>query len=132
MNLCKNVKCLNQGVCRPSFLNYTCHCLGQSYSGVHCEKTASQTAVRETVSRSFAYVAIIALIILAIFIVIMDVMKYAFKIDPVGDELKRIQQEKLKQKKRTGPPVAIRFIYVHSSAPQTVKNQTPIKQHLAV
>lgn len=112
-----NVTCFNNGVCRPLFLNYTCECLSDSYSGRHCEITASKIVVYQTVSKSFAYIAIIALIIVAIFIIIMDLLKYCFDIDPVRKELKQIQRKK--QVKRTKhPPVTIRFKYVDAPVPQ--------------
>jgi hypothetical protein len=52
----------------------------------------------------------------AMFIVVMDVLKYYFGIDPVRDELKQGKQSKKKK-----PAVVIRLIYVnappvHSSA----------------
>ena len=110
VNYCSNVTCLNNGVCRLSSQNYTCECLGDSYSGRHCEVKASQLAVRQAVSRSFAYVAICALIIVGIFVVVMDVLKYFFGIDPARDDREREQKQTKKVKEHT----AIRFIYVPS------------------
>jgi hypothetical protein len=107
VNFCANVSCLNNGVCRASLLNYTCQCLGESFSGRHCEIKASETVAHQKVSRSFAYVAIIALGLMMSFIVMLDVLKYGFGIDPVTED------EKRKIRKRRNPPVAIRFVYVN-------------------
>ena len=107
VNLCANVTCLNNGVCRASLMNYTCQCLGESFSGRHCEIKATATVAHQTVSRSFAYVAIIALGLLMLFIVMLDVLKYGFGIDPVTED------EERKIRKRRAPPVAIRFLYVN-------------------
>ena len=110
VNYCGNVTCLNNGVCRATLLNYTCQCLGNSFSGRHCEIKASTTVVRQTVSRSFAYVAIIALGILMLFIVMLDVLKYGLGIDPATEGKGR------QIRKRRPPPVAIRFVYVNLSS----------------
>ena len=110
VNLCRDIQCSNGGVCRPSFLNYTCECLGKSYSDRHCEISSSEIMLRQRLSKSFAYIAIIAMVLVAALIVTMDVLKYGFGIDPVKDE----QQKKKKAKgKRT--IMVIRYLYVHSS-----------------
>ena len=116
INSCENVTCLNNGVCQSSLLNYTCQCLGEQYFGQHCEIVSSKTAVLQTVSKSFAYIVIIAMITVAMFIIILDVLKYFFGIDPVGDELKRIEQKNKIKKK---PPVIIRYIYVNAPPTQS-------------
>ena len=74
-NLCQNVQCLNDGVCRPIFLNYTCECLGQSYSGRHCEITSQETIGRQRLSKSFAYIAIVAMVGVAVLVITMDVFR---------------------------------------------------------
>ena len=118
INYCANITCLNQGVCRPSLLNYKCECLGESYSGRHCEITARKTAIFKTVSRSCAAVAIVAIGMVGLFVVAMDVLKYGFRIDPVGEESKHAVI-KVQPKK---PAVAIRFVYVN--APDTATAST--------
>jgi uncharacterized membrane protein len=101
---------MNNGVCRPLFKNYTCECLGDSYSGLHCEIISSKTQIYVIISKSFAYIAIIAMISVAMFVIIMDVLKYYFGIDPVQEERERIRRKKKnKQKKRTKPPAILRF-----------------------
>jgi hypothetical protein len=92
---CFNVPCQNNGVCRPLLLNYRCECLGDSYSDRHCEITATKIIIYKIVSKSFAYVAIIAIVSVAMFIVIMDILKYCFGIDPVDEERERMRRKKL-------------------------------------
>lgn len=94
INYCDTIKCENNAVCRPIFRNYTCECLGDSYSGRHCEIVATKIIVRQMVSKSFGYIAILALVLAAFFFVIMDILKYCFGIDPVGEEQERIRRKK--------------------------------------
>ena len=109
---------MNNGVCQPSLLNYTCLCLSGSYSGRHCEKSSNEIVVYQAVSKLIAYIAILVIISAAMFIVIMDVLKYFFAIDPVGKELEQINKKnKLKRKKK--PLVIIRYIYVNAPVIQS-------------
>ena len=115
MNFCGNVTCLNKGICRPTFLNYTCTCIGESFSGRNCEHVQKGLVVRQTISKSFGYIAILFLSAVAIFFITMDVLKYCFGIDPTEKELEKIRQRKpLKSKRPKRRPVALRFIYVHA------------------
>jgi len=69
---------------------------------------------RKIASKSFGYIAIICLLFVIGFFVILDVLKYIFRIDPTRGEVKQLQRKKvLKMKKK--PPIAIRFIYVNES-----------------
>jgi hypothetical protein len=95
-------------------MNYTCDCLG-GYSGRHCEITATKIKIYKFVSKSFAYVAIIVLISVAMFIVIMDILKYCFGIDPVHEERQRIRRKKQAKKRK---PVIQRFVYVNAPSEQ--------------
>ena len=110
INYCENITCENNGVCRSLFMNYTCECLGDSYSGRHCENTATQVVILQTVSKTFAYVGIIAMICVAAFIVIMDILKYCFGIDPVREERERMQREREARRRKR---VIQRFVYVN-------------------
>jgi hypothetical protein len=82
-------------------LNYSCECLIGSYSGRYCEITAKRIIIFKSVSKSFAYIAIIALVSVAIFVIIMDILKYCFGIDPTREGLERIQQEKRVKKHKS-------------------------------
>jgi hypothetical protein len=110
-NYCEDDKCENNGVCRPLFRDYRCECLGDSFSGERCEIVAIKIKIYRIVSKSFAYVAIIALIIVAMFIVIMDILKYCFGIDPVEIERERMRRQKQAKKRK---PFIQRFIYVNA------------------
>ena len=114
VNYCANVSCLNGGVCRALVGNYRCECLGDSYSGRHCENTASRTALYGAVSRSMAYVAIVAMSGAGAFIVVMDALKYVFNIDPVRPERKRRPKQEQRKTQRKAVAVAIHYFYVHA------------------
>ena len=110
VDYCLNVTCENQGVCRPSLGNYSCECLGSSFSGRHCEITSTDTKIRQVVARTFAYVAIISIATVMMFVITLDVMKYCFGIDVTYAEMKRIQVKKIKRK--PAPRTMVRFLYV--------------------
>ena len=88
IDFCSNAPCLNKGLCQSIFLDYKCHCLTGS-SGRHCEQMSTGHVVRQYIAKSFAYVAIIALLLVAVFVFILDVLKYAFGIDPVRTDRRR-------------------------------------------
>lgn len=117
LNLCENVTCLNNGICRRSFLNYTCECLGENYSGRHCENVATSRVVLQTVTKSLGYIALIFLSIVISFFVIMDVLKYVFGIDPVKDERERIRRLKAMKRMRKHRPIIQKFTYVNEPSP---------------
>lgn len=125
VNYCDQVKCMNNGACRPLFLNYTCECLGTSYSGRYCEIVATSMITRQTVIKSFGYITIIFLVVIVSFFVIMDILKYCFGIDPTKYELETIRKAKA-AKKAKRPPVIQRFIYVNapSQRPESTKSKT--------
>ena len=108
------MKCENQGVCRSLSDNYTCECVNDNYSGDHCEIIATKIKIYKIVSKSFAYIAIIAMVIVVMFVIIMDILKYCFGIDPVSEERERIRRQKLAKKRK---PVIQRFIYVNAPPP---------------
>jgi hypothetical protein len=71
--------------------------------------------VHQTVSKSFAYIVILAIIIVAIFIVTLDVLKYFFGIDPVGPVRKELQSKNGKKRlKKHKHATIIRYIYVNA------------------
>ena len=109
MNHCANETCLNNGVCRSSLSSFTCECPASGFSGRYCEVKARQLEKRQAVSRSFAYVAICSLVMVMLFIVTLDVLKYCFGIDPALEDQLRIQK-KATAKTHT----IVRFIYVHA------------------
>ncbi|CAF1399100.1 unnamed protein product [Adineta ricciae] len=119
VNYCdlKNITCHSNGICRPLFLNYTCECLGNNYySGRHCEITSRKITIFTFVSKTFSYIAIIALIVVAMFIIIMDILKYCFGIDPVAAERRKLRREKLLAKRKR--VIIQRFTYVNAPSKQ--------------
>jgi hypothetical protein len=114
-NLCLNVTCENRGVCRPLLGTFKCECLGDNfYSGLHCEIRTKKLIIFRTVSKSLAYIAILAMSIVVMFVIIMDILKYCFGIDPTREDLERIRRKKLAKKRK---PVIQRFIYVNAPPP---------------
>ena len=100
-------------VCRPLRLSsYECLCLSD-YSGDRCEVRSTRTATLQIVARSFVSIAVAALVIVAGFIVTLDVLKYMFHIDPVQKERDELQETKTRVKRRRLPfHLVQRFIYV--------------------
>jgi hypothetical protein len=92
LNYCSNVTCMNKGMCRPLLLDYKCQCLSDSYSGLHCEYVTNSIIIRQYVSRSLAYIAITALVTAAEFVIVLDVLKYGFDIDPVRRERDQLRR----------------------------------------
>lgn len=111
INFCKNVTCKNNGICRPSSMNYTCQCLAGSSSGRYCQTVAANFSLHDIIAKCIAYVAILAILSVAAFVVTMDILKYWFGIDPA----KRPKQSKTK-KRRKHRPVLQRFVYVIDAA----------------
>lgn len=122
-NYCHNNLCRNRGVCEPLFRNYTCRCLGDGFSGVHCEVIATKIVVYGIAAKSFAYLSILVITAFAMFIVTMDILKYCLGIDPPCEERKRIQGKKRVKKHQ---PVIQRFIYVHKPAIVSTTNETVV------
>ncbi|CAF1430685.1 unnamed protein product [Adineta ricciae] len=102
IDFCQGITCQNNGVCRSRYLNYTCECLSQSYSGRFCEITSTSVQTRQRVAKSFGIIAIIVLICTVLFVLTLDVIKYICGIDVTGKELEKIREEKqLKKQERS-------------------------------
>ena len=114
VNYCDDSTCMNNAVCRPLFLNYSCECLTSSYSGRHCEMFSTGLIVLQTVCKSFGYIVIIMLIAAASFVVILDILKYGFGIDPNKEDLARMRQSKRAKRTRCAPVIK-RFVYINKS-----------------
>ncbi|CAF1545997.1 unnamed protein product [Adineta ricciae] len=117
INYCEKNKCKNGGVCRSLFLNYTCDCLGTSYSGRHCEVVGQAMIAHQIAAKSLAYVAIIFIIVSVMFFILMDALKYVLGIDLAKEETDKIKKEKKAKRKSTRrqPPVFQKFVYVDSA-----------------
>ena len=73
INFCHRITCMNNGICQPSLLNYTCHCLDGIYSGRHCEVTAKKILTARFLSKLIAYISMTLIFSPLMFIVIMNV-----------------------------------------------------------
>ena len=99
-DMCKNIICENNGRCFSSHLSWSCQCLGDSlYYGQNCEHTSSELVAKQILSKSFAFIAIIAIIAVYAFVTTMDILKYGFGIDPVDRERQRMALDKGKKSK---------------------------------
>ena len=121
VDYCANVTCKNGGVCRGSLRDFKYECMSASQSGRFCETVANSLVVRQTVNKSLSYLAILFLFLVVGLIVSMDILKYVFLIDPVGDERERLWREKAR-KKALKRVVAVRYLYVHGPTPVKQSN----------
>jgi hypothetical protein len=95
--------------------------LAGSYGGRICEVVDKRLITLQMISRSFAYVAIIAIVGVAMFVVIMDVLKYCFDIDPVDRKCRTT-----KSKKKKKPIQIIRFRYIHAEVQKPSRSRNDI------
>ncbi|CAF0842517.1 unnamed protein product [Adineta steineri] len=116
---CKNITCFNGGICRSSLFNYTCECLGESFSGRYCEIISTKTTAHRMVSKSFGFIVIVVSIITFMFIIVLDILKYCFNVDPMCKELQKLKQKKKKKK----CPVIVKYVYVN--APSIQPSEVP-------
>ncbi|CAF3348066.1 unnamed protein product [Rotaria socialis] len=97
-NMCINITCENNGVCFSSHLEWKCRCLDSSlYSGKYCEMKSASLKIKQALSKSFASIAIAAIITVFLFVFIMDILKYVFHIDPVDRERRLMQSKRTKR-----------------------------------
>ena len=98
-DMCGNITCENSGICVSAYLLWSCRCIDSSlYSGTYCQDKSSALTTKEALSKSLGIVAIIAICCVVGFILLMDILKYVFKIDPVDRERHRLKMEKEKEK----------------------------------
>jgi hypothetical protein len=118
VNLCANISCANNGICKTTNMAWKCICLDPTlYYGEYCQIQTTALQVKKTVSKSFASIAITAIVLTCSFIVLMDILKYGFHVDPIKTERMLKQQEAQAEKEakrvaRSAPKVAVRFQYV--------------------
>ncbi|CAF4070822.1 unnamed protein product [Adineta steineri] len=127
INYCSNITCENSAICRPLLLNYTCECLSNNYYGRHCEFSTTKIIIYKIISKSFAYIAIIAMTIVAMFVVIMDILTYCFGIDLTREERERFRREK--RGRRWNRSANQNLIYVNALSEPFKKSKTTIAKH---
>ena len=76
-------------------------------------------------SKSVAYIAIIAIVSVATFIVVMDILKYCFGIDPVEEERQRIRRKRWEKRRKR--PVIQRFTYVNAPMDSSTEPFSTVK-----
>lgn len=69
--------------------------------------------IQKIITKSIGYIALISVLLVMSFVIVLDVLKYFFHIDPVGQD-SRLNREAMRQKqKKRSPPTVVRYIYVH-------------------
>lgn len=115
VDLCGNITCQNNGFCKTTDLVWKCICIDDKlFYGDYCEFQSNSLKVLKALSRSFASVAITAIALTCSFVILMDLLKYVFHIDPAKGEraAKAAEKQAKKAMKQPAPQVAIRFQYV--------------------
>ncbi|CAF0966026.1 unnamed protein product [Adineta steineri] len=119
VNLCGNITCENKGECETYDMHWKCVCLDSTlYYGDYCQFKTSKLEVKEILSKSFASIAIASLIVTCGFILIMDILKYFFHIDPVEYERETYRKRRDQRRRARKPPkngdmkLALRFQYI--------------------
>ncbi|CAF0981680.1 unnamed protein product [Adineta ricciae] len=107
IDYCQNITCQNNGQCRSILLNFTCECTTPDFTGRFCEVKSTSLMIKTIVKQSFVYIAIIAIGCVLSGIVIMDVLKYFFKIDPVAKH-----RRYRRRKKSSKPKTIVHLVYV--------------------
>ncbi|CAF1264590.1 unnamed protein product [Adineta ricciae] len=114
VNYCRNATCVNGGVCRPLLGGYKCECLSGSYSGQHCEIISQTFDARLIVSKAIGYTGYVIVGSVCLFVMMLDVLKYVFGIDPARAQLERIRRrQRPNRSKRKRPAIIQRFTYVN-------------------
>lgn len=102
-DMCANITCENLGVCISTYLAWTCRCPDpEMYSGIYCEHQSSALIIKQILSKSFASIAIAAIGGVFVFVIVMDVLKYGFRIDPVDRERQLLRSEREEKRANKG------------------------------
>ena len=106
-DLCTNITCENRGICRTIGFAWKCFCFDTTlFYGHHCQYKSNKLKVLEVLSKSFAYVAIGVISATCTFIILMDVLKYVFHIDPVEFERENYRK-RCEANRRNRTPIRI-------------------------
>ncbi len=115
IDLCGNITCANKGMCQTINIAWKCTCLDSTlFYGNYCQFQTNSLQIKKAISRSFASVAITAIVSTCSFVIFMDILKYVFHLDPVKTERQKLQkkEEEKRAVKPNVPKIAIRFQYV--------------------
>jgi hypothetical protein len=116
-DMCVNITCQNKGVCISTYLSWSCRCLAAYFYGNYCEYQSTEFVVKQVLSKSFASVAITAIIAVFLFVIIMDILKLVFQIDPVDRERQIMESERRKRRlnkkeKKKPRKTALKLFYI--------------------
>ena len=94
--ICDNVTCENGGYCTADYFDFKCECTTY-FSGRYCEIKAADLTVLENVSTSISAVGLVALVLWVLFLIVMDLSKFLFKIEPkdLSKQRKELKKNKL-------------------------------------
>ncbi|CAF2035575.1 unnamed protein product [Rotaria magnacalcarata] len=119
IDLCVNITCENRGICQTVAMQWKCSCLDSAYYyGDLCQFKTNKLKIREILSSSFAFIAIGVISVTCGFVIVMDVLKYVFHIDPVECERDNYRKRREAQRRARRPikpnqtKIALRFQYV--------------------
>ncbi|CAF1317461.1 unnamed protein product [Rotaria sp. Silwood1] len=119
VDLCGNITCEHDGICQTVESVWKCLCVESTYYyGDYCQFKTTTLKVKEILSKSFASIAIGAIITTCAFVIVMDVLKYVFHIDPVATERDNYRKRREEQRRARRPiknnqwKLALRFQYV--------------------
>ena len=101
-------------MCQTVNFTWKCICIDSTlYYGEYCQYQTNRLQIKQTLTKSFASIAIIAISLTCAFIVFMDVLKYGFHIDPVQIERRQLRKHQRRLARPSiKPKVAVRFQYI--------------------
>ncbi|UJR29646.1 hypothetical protein I4U23_017194 [Adineta vaga] len=111
IDYCQNITCQNNGQCRSMLLNFTCECTAADFTGRFCEVQSTKLVIKTIVKKAFGYIAITAIVSLISTIVILDILRYVFKIDPIAKDRRNLRRRRYQQRKKR-PKSIVHFVYV--------------------
>jgi hypothetical protein len=96
---CFEDSCKNGGQCIDLINGFSCNCFTFFY-GEFCEIKKGELVLQENVSKAFSVVAILFIISTFGFFILLDMMRYVFKIEPEGllEERQMIKKKKAMKK----------------------------------
>lgn len=91
INSCQNITCLNGGVCKNLFLNYTCQCSNDNYHGRHCEFTSAKLQANKKLSKYIVSITISVIGAVILVAIIIRIRKYCLSVDHVEKQQIRMR-----------------------------------------
>lgn len=96
---CVGISCSHRGVCQDGINQYTCACF-DGFSGEYCQNTSFETEILLAVTRSFATVAILLIVGIALLFLASDIHTYLTRETQLPRQrLQRVSARRLLKKK---------------------------------